>query len=203
MSALNSVPTWDTEPREESGSRVLSRDALGAWVRRTRNAQAMAVRALATRTHLSTSFISQVENGVVSPSIASMEKICHALGATLADCFAAASGAEQGFIVRRAERAEVASSWTQARVETLAPAAGSRLEPLLITLDPGGRSAHDPCPHAIEEFFFILMGHPTLVLGAEEHQLDPSDAVTIRARDRRRWENRTSSVVKVLCVSAS
>jgi len=36
---------------------------------------------------------------------------------------------------------------------------------------------------------------------AEEHVLRPGDALTIRARELRRWENRTRAVVRVLAVS--
>jgi XRE family transcriptional regulator, regulator of sulfur utilization len=198
MSALSSI--LSLEPRR---ARVLEQTAVGTWVRRLRTEQGEALRSLAARAGLSMSFVSQVENGVVSPSVASLEKICHALGATLADCFAAASEAEGGLIVRRTERVQISAAWSQAQVEALAPATGSRLGPLLVTLDPGGSSTHEPCHHSAEEFIFVLMGRPTLTLGPEEHELNASDAVTIRARERRRWENRTSSVVKILCVSAS
>jgi len=54
----------------------------------------MSLRSLASRTDFSPSFISQVENGVVSPSIASMEKIAGALGVTLGEFFAAAAEGE-------------------------------------------------------------------------------------------------------------
>jgi uncharacterized cupin superfamily protein len=47
----------------------------------------------------------------------------------------------------------------------------------------------------------VLEGQPTLTLGPEEHVLRPGDAVTIRARELRRWENRTPAVVRVLVVS--
>jgi XRE family transcriptional regulator, regulator of sulfur utilization len=162
----------------------------------------MSLRSLATRTDVSVSFLSQVENGIVSPSIASMERICHALGATLAECFAAASEAEGGLIVRRSERVAMAHAWSCAHVEALSPATGSRLAPRLVTLDPGGRSAPDLHTQEAEEFAFVLSGLATLIMGGEEHELYPSDAVTLRARELRRWENRSSSVVKILCVSA-
>ena len=162
----------------------------------------MSLRAFATRTEFSPSFISQVENGVVSPSIASMEKIANALGVTLGEFFAAASEGESGLIVRVADRLQMPSLWSKGRLEALAPMTGRRLEPILITLDPGGRSGKHPYAHDTEEFAFVLEGEPTLTLGPEEHALRPGDAVTIRAQELRRWENRSNSVVRVLVVSA-
>lgn len=181
---------------------LLKQDAVGAWVRRLRIDQGMSLRALASRTDFSPSFISQVENGVVSPSIASMEKITSALGSSLSECFAAAATGEANLIVRVADRLQMASLWSKARIEALSPITGRRVEPWLITLDPGGRSAKHSSMHSSEEFAYVLEGEPTLTLGPEEHVLCPGDAVTIRARALRRWENRTSSVVPILNIAA-
>jgi len=181
---------------------VLKQDAVGAWVRRLRTDQGMTLRALAARTDFSPSFISQVENGTVSPSIASMEKIAGALGSSLSECFAAAASGEANLIVRTSDRMQMTSRWSKARIEALSPVTGRRLEPWLITLDPGGRSAKHPSIHRSEEFAYVLEGKPTLTLGPEEHVLRPGDAVTIRARELRRWENKTASVVRILNVSA-
>jgi XRE family transcriptional regulator, regulator of sulfur utilization len=182
-------------------SRVLKQHAVGAWVRRLRMEQTISLRSLAARTDFSPSFISQLENGMVSPSIASMEKICNALGVTLGEFFAAASEGDGGMIVRPTSRLRMSSSWSQAQIEALGPMTGCRLEPLLISLEPGGRSAKHPYPHSSEEFAFVLAGRPTLTLGPEEHELRAGDSVTIRPRELRRWENRSKSPVKILTVS--
>jgi transcriptional regulator with XRE-family HTH domain len=163
--------------------------------------QAMSLRSLAARTDFSPSFISQLENGTVSPSIASMEKISNALGVTLGEFFAAASSGERDLIVKPTDRLQMSSTWSQAQIEALGPMTACRLEPLLITLQAGGRSAKHPYPHGTEEFALVLAGRPTLTLGPEDHQLGPGDAVTIRPRELRRWENRTKSPVKILTVS--
>ena len=174
---------------------------MGAWVRRLRTEQHISVRTLASRTDFSPSFISQIENGIVSPSIASMQKIATVLGVTLGEFFAAAAGGEAGLIVRVADRLRMSSGWSQARIEGLAPITGRRLEPILMTLDPGGRSGKHPYASDLEEFAYVLEGQPTLTLGPEEHVLGAGDAVTIRARELRRWENRSTSAVCILVVS--
>jgi len=162
----------------------------------------MTLRALAARTDFSPSFMSQVENGTVSPSIASMEKIANALGVSLGEFFEAAAQGEGGLIVRLTDRPQIPSLWSQGKIEALAPMTGRRLEPVLISLDPGGRSGKHPYAHDTEEFAFVLAGTPTLTLGPEEHVLRTGDAVTIRAQELRRWENKGKRVVRVLIVSA-
>jgi transcriptional regulator with XRE-family HTH domain len=182
-------------------SRQLKQEVVGAWVRRLRTERRMSLRALARDTDFSPSFISQVENGVVSPSIASMEKIAHALGTTLGEFFAAAAKGSGGLVVRVADRLQMSSAWSQARIEALGPMRGQRFEPVLITLEPEGRSAKHPVARDQEEFAFVLSGEPTLTLGPEEHQLRAGDAVTIRARELRRWENRSANVARILIVA--
>ena len=51
-----------------------------------------------------------------------------------------------------------------------------KLEPLLITLEPGGRSGKHPYPHPREEFGFVVEGRVSLTLGPETHLLAAGDA---------------------------
>lgn len=183
-------------------SPLLKQQAVGEWVRQLRADQRMSLRTLAKRTSFSPSFISQLENGLVSPSIASMEKIATALGVTLAEFFAARASGEGALIVRVADRPEMLSRWSQGKVEALSPARGRRIEPILITLDPRGRTGKHPYSHGTEEFAYVLTGRVTLTLGPEEYVLGAGDAVSIRAQELRLWENRSSRVVRVLVVAA-
>jgi len=73
----------------------------------------MSLRTLARQTGFSPSFMSQVENGQVSPSISSMEKIANAVGVSLGDFFGAVTGGEGGLIVRVAERQGLSSGWSR------------------------------------------------------------------------------------------
>lgn len=132
-----------------------------------------------------------------------MERIAEALAVTLGEFFAGAGRGEGGLIVRAGERLQLASSWSHGRVEALAPmAAGRRLEPVVITLDPGGRSGKHPAAHAAEDFALVLEGEVSLTLGPDEHVLRQGDAVTIGPQELRRWENRGSSPARVLIVSS-
>ncbi len=162
----------------------------------------MSLRSFATTTDFSPSFISQLENGQVSPSISSMEKIAAALGVTLGEFFVAAQRGEGGIIVRVAERAGLNSGWSNAEIAALSPMkARQKLEPVLITLQPGGRSGKHPYPHPREEFAFVIEGQVDLTLGPQKHSLNPGDAVMILPRELRLWENPGQKPAQVLVVS--
>jgi quercetin dioxygenase-like cupin family protein len=145
--------------------------------------------------------MSQVENGQVSPSISSMEKIASVVGLTLGEFFDSVTGGEGGLIVRVADRRSLTSRWSDAEIEVLS-APRSRHEVLLITLRPGGRSGKRPYAHPSEEVAFVAQGEVILTLGPEEHRLRAGDAATILPGELRLWRNCTRSPTRILIVSS-
>jgi transcriptional regulator with XRE-family HTH domain len=183
---------------------LLKQQQVGQHVRRLREQSRLSVRALAAQTDFSPSFISQLENGQVSPSIHSMEKIARTLGTSLGSFFAAIGPGEGGLILRRSERGQVLSSWSNAILESLGrPSAQRRLDPLLITLGPGGQSGKHPIPHRSEEFALVLKGKVSLRLGPDEHKLCAGDSVTLLAGELRLWMNAGRTACQVLIVGLS
>lgn len=176
---------------------------LGESMRRLREEQQLSLRALAERTGFSASFLSQVENGQASPSIASMERIAAALGVTLSQFFQTAEGKAAPAVVRVAERVRLDSKWSRARIEALATARpGARLDPILVTLDPGSTSGTRAFTSSGEEFALLLEGSAVLTLGTMEQLLECGDSVIIRAGIARRWRNDTLSPTKIIIVTA-
>src|SRR4051794_7202703 len=74
---------------------------LGARIRALRLARGQTLRQLASSAGVTESFLSQVERGVASPSIASVQRIARALGQSIAELFAADERA--GSVVRAGE----------------------------------------------------------------------------------------------------
>lgn len=162
----------------------------------------LSLRALATSTGFSASFVSQLERGLVSPSLHSMEKFATALGTTLGGFFSAVGERNGGLVFRARERKALNSTWSNAQIEALLPAAaGRRVEAMLVTLRPRGRSGKHPVAHATEEFAFVLEGRLTLRLGPDEHELETGDAVIVRAEELRLWANPARARARVLIVS--
>ncbi len=180
---------------------VLKQQQVGEHVRRLREQARLSVRALAARTDFSPSFISQLENGQVSPSIHSMEKIANVLGVTLGAFFAAVGPGEGGLVLRRSDREPIPSSWSNAELESLGRHSPQRrLDPLLITLAPGGRSGKHPVAHRSEEFALVLKGRVHLRIGPDEHVLSAGDSVTLLGGELRLWVNEGRTPCQVLIV---
>jgi transcriptional regulator with XRE-family HTH domain len=176
------------EPGIESGV-LLKQEVIGQHVRQLRLKAGLSVRGLGVRTAFSASFISQLENGLVSPSIGSMQKIAAALGVTLGEFFTSAGGkGASGTIVRTKDRNRFSSDWSSAVLE--AAGSGQRLDAVVIHLAAGGRSGKHPYGHdTAEDYAFVLKGPVALVLGPDRHLLRTGDAVCFLPGELRLWEN--------------
>ena len=161
----------------------------------------MSVRALAASAGFSPSFISQVENGQASPSIASLERLASVLGVSLSGVFGD-ERIESMPVVRAGNRRTLSSSWSRARIEALAPEhAGGALEAVMITISPGGRSGTGPAGHPGEEFALCFSGSVTLKLNESRQVLSRGDSVTFSSATPHLWENRGDEVAQILIVS--
>jgi transcriptional regulator with XRE-family HTH domain len=175
---------------------------IGEVLRRLRERQGLSLRTLATRAGFSASFLSQLENGQVSPSIASLDRIAGKLGVTLVDLFEATQERE-AVVVRAGSRPGFTSSWSRARVESLVgPGTRRPFEALCITLSPKGSSGKSLAGHDSDQFAYVLEGLLTLYLNDEAHALSMGDAVVIPKGHPHRWENGAARPAQVLFVSA-
>jgi transcriptional regulator with XRE-family HTH domain len=176
---------------------------LGGIVRRLREAQNLTLRAVAEQTGFSASFLSQVENDQASPSISSMERIAGALGVTLGEFFQTAEWDTSARVVRASARHTLYSQWSRARIESLAGGErNGKLQPVLVTIKPGGSSGKRPHPAPFEEFALVLSGSVVLTTDDKEHVLCEGDSVTIRGGALRRWHNPTEEPTRIIVVSA-
>ncbi len=184
-------------------SRPVEPRDVGEHIRQLRSRRHVSVRAFAAQTGFSPSFISQLENGLVSPSLGSLQKIAESLGVTLGEFFASTASGEENLIVRPSERRRLDSTWTDVHLEALGSMTRSRrLEPVLAVFGVGGKSGNQLHSHSREEFAFVLKGRVTLTLGDEENELKPGDAVTLPAHSPHRWENRGRETVEILMIAS-
>jgi transcriptional regulator with XRE-family HTH domain len=174
---------------------------VGERIRQLRLGLGLSVRALATRTGFSPSLISQVEHGHVMPSIGSLERIALALGVSLGQFFAEPEPSPIG-LVRATARPQLSSTWSPVSIEALGSMDGARrLEPVMLTLAPGGRSGQYPTVQSGEKFALILAGEVTLTLGDAGHVLGTGDAITFASTRPHQWENTGTGPAQVVLVT--
>lgn len=118
---------------------------------------------LADRCELSKGFISQLERDLTSPSIATLMDILQSLGTNLKEFFS--DGSEEQIVFHDADYFEKYDAELKNKVEWIIPnAQKNAMEPIRVTLDPGG-STYPDTPHEGEEFGYVLQGSITIHLG--------------------------------------
>lgn len=174
---------------------------LGARIRALRLARGHTLRQLAANAGVTESFLSQVERGVASPSIASVQRIARALGQSIAELFAADERA--GSVVRAGERRRVVYQGLGAIDEFLTRSTDGKLQVILSTIEPGGGTGDEPYTHdSDEEVVIVLEGSLDLWVGSEHYRLEAGDAVTHASRIPHRNTNPGPGVARVLfCIT--
>src|SRR5689334_16841798 len=174
---------------------------LGARIRALRLARGQTLRQLAADAGVTESFLSQVERGVASPSIASVQRIARALGQSIAELFAADERA--GIVVRARDRRRVVYQGLGAIDEFLTRATDGKLQVILSTIEPGGWTGDEAYTHdSDEEVVIVLEGTLDLWVGPEHYRLETGDAVTHPSRVPHRNTNPGPGVARVLfCIT--
>jgi len=110
---------------------------LGPIIRSIRTSKRTTLQELADLTKLTTSFISQVERGVVSPSIDSLKKIAKALNVSIGEFFA--EDLKDFTFIRKDKALKVTDKETKSSCEILvSDLLGIEMKPLLFRLQKGG-----------------------------------------------------------------
>ena len=132
---------------------------------------------LADRCELTKGYISQLENDLTSPSIATLVDILSALGTTLQDFFT--EEAEVQVVFKEKDYVEKQDDYL-IKKWLVVNAQKNLLEPLKICLKPNGSTEED-VPHEGEEFGYVLEGEIVLHLGNKKYVCKKGDTFYYKA----------------------
>lgn len=136
---------------------------IGEKIKELRVLKSLTQEELADRAELSKGFISQLERDLTSPSIATLVDILQCLGTDLEEFFSDTSSEQVVF--KKSDYFQKYDSDLKNEIMWIIPnAQKNMLEPILLTLDPGG-STYPDNPHEGEEFGYVLNGSITLHIG--------------------------------------
>ena len=123
---------------------------------------------LADRPELSKGFISQLERNLTSPSIATLMDILQCLGTSPGEFFNETP--EEQIVFSKADYFEKYDTELKNEIKWIIPNAQKNvMEPILLTLEPGGQTYPDN-PHEGEEFGYILQGNVSIHIGSKTYK---------------------------------
>lgn len=175
-------------------------ETIGSKLRDLRLKNGLTQEELADRAELSKGFISQLENDLTSPSIATLTDILTLLGSNLSAFFADDDNAQ--IVFTSADYFEKQSD--NGSVTWIVPTAQKNaLEPIITELCRGAATDAD-FPHEGEEFGYVLEGKVRVVVGGHSSIASKGDAFYFSADKKHYLENvntEGSGVSKVLWIS--
>lgn len=172
---------------------------IGDKIRRLRIEKQLTQEELANRCELSKGFISQVENDLTSPSIATLMDILEILGTKPTEFF---SDKEQERITFKADDMfEKNDNELKYKLMWLVPnAQKNAMEPIMLTLEPEGRYVEEE-PHEGEEFGYVLSGTITLHIGNKKHKVKKGESFYFKPRENHYISNTGKTLAKVIWIS--
>jgi transcriptional regulator with XRE-family HTH domain len=165
---------------------------LGRWLRLLRKRQGLSLADVAGSSGLSQSFLSQMERGLVQPSLRSVNRVAAALGTTASAVFAL-QGAGPVSLVRRGEGEIFADSRLLVR--------GNRaIHPMEIRAAP--TEFGDYFEHVGEELLYVIEGRIEVeVARSDKYVLTSGDALYYASMIGHRWRNVDGGPIHVLMVT--
>jgi transcriptional regulator with XRE-family HTH domain len=172
---------------------------VGERLRAIRHLRRLTLKEVASSAELSESFLSQVERGRTSASIASLQRIAAALGIEVSDLFAR-DGTHRQRVLRHGAR-DVVAFGKLARKALLTPKPFHALEVVAAEFEPGGSTGDEPYTHGdSEELFLVLAGVVHLQLDMAFYELAAGDSAQYRSSTPHRIVNPTDEPAEVLFV---
>ena len=170
----DAIPTVDQDlgdPGDESAK-------IGKRIRNLRVGAGMTLTDLSRAAKVSIGTLSQLERGLVSPTVRTLYTVGNALGvapAWLIDPAQVGSGNGESAFIVRANRRQKFLDAGGIRKDIASPAASERLKGFFMVIEPGCGSGEQPYAHTGEEIGLILSG--TLELSIDDQSFTLCEGV--------------------------
>lgn len=177
------------------------RRSIGLRLATLREERGLSLRALGDAAQVTSGFISQIENGHVMPSIASLLRIATALDRRVADFF------EQVELpgAVRAPGSRTIYRYDEYGIidEVLSDDPTGELEVLRTTIEPGGSTGDSVYVHGTRvETVYVLSGELVLGLGEQRIALSAGDSITFSGETAHGVWNESESRAEAIWVAA-
>ncbi len=170
---------------------------IGNKIKQLRLQRSLTQDELANRCELTKGYISQLENELTSPSIATLKDILAALGTNLRDFFQ--DDVEEKIVFKEEEFVE--KETPEYVLNWLVPnSQKNEMEPVLVELAPR-KSTEKDVPHEGEEFGYVLQGSIVVCLGSKRFKASKGDSFYYSSSKEHYIENNTDRTAKFLWIA--
>ncbi len=173
---------------------------IGSKIKRLRRKNQLTLEDVANRCELSKGFLSQVENNLSSPSIATLEIILEVLGSSLCEFFS--EDEKQESVIVCGEEDYFENEKEDYIIDYLVPNSQKNLmEPIRLELCSMGKSETVP-PHEGEDFGYVLEGEVSVIYGEEKFPVRAGESFYVYCNENYYIYNEKKRSAKLLWVSS-
>lgn len=162
-------------------------------IRKERRLQKLNLEKLSTLTGLSTSYLSQVERGIVNPSLSALTKIAESLDISISSLFQQEPENEVErppyTVINPDQRHKLIYPGSNVANEMLTPNLKQEFEFFLTSVAPGQGSRDEPYSHAGYECGLIIQGVMEFHIGDEKIILNPGQSICFDPNVPHYWKN--------------
>ncbi|MBK0420120.1 cupin domain-containing protein [Leucobacter sp. CSA1] len=160
----------------------------------------MSLRALAAEAGVSSSFLSQLENGRTNASVGSMRKVAAALGVSPAQLLDDSAAHTRG-VLRAEQRPTIQLDGAEKFVVSLPPL--RNLEVYAGSFAPGGSTGEEAYTHGnAQEILVVTGGSIVLQLGDERYAMHAGDSIEYLSSAPHRVSNESGADASVLWINS-
>lgn len=172
---------------------------VGERLRTIRLLRRRTLKEVAAAAGVSESFVSQLERGRSSASVATLQRLAAALGVEVSDLFST-NGVHRPRVLRREAR-ELLVWGHLGRKALLTPKPFHSLEVVAAEFEPGGSTGNEPYTHGdSEELLLVVRGRVHVQLDADVFELGAGDSVQYRSSTPHRVSNPGEELAEVVFV---
>jgi transcriptional regulator with XRE-family HTH domain len=176
---------------------------IGSKIKELRTDKDMTLKELSEKSGLSVGFLSQLERGMTTIAVDSLEILAEILEVPLTHFFDIPH--KKGKVVLRNYERQVLSIMEGGFIyyNLSTELEDKSFLPKLVEILPQKNEEEVQLnSHTGEEFIYILEGILTLYIGKEKHELYPGDSVHMNSNITHNWANHTNKIVKFIAVNS-
>jgi transcriptional regulator with XRE-family HTH domain len=185
--------------RHEQSTECIPIVDVGQRLREKRTSYGLTIRDLAKKSGLNVNTLSMIENGKVSPSVETLQRLSIALEVPIAAFFEDNTPKNKIAYYKANQRPSI--NFTHGILEDLGAGMPRRgAETFLVTINPLSNSGNHFIVHTGRETVFCLEGQLTYTIEDQIFVLAPGDSLSFEAHLPHRWQNSGTTPTRSLLV---
>lgn len=178
----------------------LGRMDVGGTLKHFRKWTRMSIRDLAEKAGCSIAVISKIELNRISPTLRTLEKLCNAMGVTVADFLRPPAPPISETTLIRGDRhnCPLVMTWTGIRMLEAVPKTDIGFTALILQIEPGARTSSRRSLISHNQISFVLQGRVQLEIDDVLHEVNAMEGIYFNTVQDHLWINPGDTPAEVL-----